>query len=129
MITSRIINSRIDQYGKDLANLQASHDEMVKDFQRKASENQTRYAQISGAIAELQNLLTYELPPGSSNNTQPDALIDRLPGIDNSPGDNLGSSVVHRELDQPYSAPGKACVGDYSPDPGDPVGHGVNDGK
>jgi len=50
-ITDRIKNLETEQ-----ASLAANHQRMVDQFQKTSSANQTRYAQLTGAITELSAL-------------------------------------------------------------------------
>lgn len=58
------IQERIGQLRIELASLEVSHDRLVRDFnqhqqefQQKVTANQSRFSQITGAIAELTELL------------------------------------------------------------------------
>jgi len=51
---------RIVVLEQEQGKLKLSHDLMVAEFQRKVTENQTRFAQIDGAIKELKELIEHE---------------------------------------------------------------------
>jgi hypothetical protein len=54
-----------------------------QDFQQKATENQTRYAQLTGGIAELQKLIAEQPKKGTNNDNSiptPD-LGDRVTDV------------------------------------------------
>jgi peptidoglycan hydrolase CwlO-like protein len=123
MINITTIEERIKKYNVDLAILKQNHDQMVaafqqhqKEFQDKVAANQNRYQQLTGAIAELEQLKEHQLKPqtnnepttntDSSGTTKPDAYPRRIPRHRHRAGDNLGAPVVHRKLDPPHPAPG-----------------------
>lgn len=74
MITKESIQEKIGKLQIEQATLQTRHDNIVKEFQVKQAEfqqvvtgNQNRFQQITGAIAQLTELLNSipngELPP------------------------------------------------------------------
>jgi hypothetical protein len=80
IMDNRQIEERIAALTKELLALEESHNAMVKqnqqatqEFGQKVAKNQTRYAQIQGALVELKQLLKPE-----GNNDEPD--VDRLFG-------------------------------------------------
>ena|SRR5215831_4193037 len=58
-----ILKKRLAAYEEELAILQTQHDTMVNNFKAQVVQNQTRFAQISGAITELKELLKHEHEP------------------------------------------------------------------
>jgi predicted nucleic acid-binding Zn-ribbon protein len=56
-MTIEQLQQRIQMHRSELAILQASHDKMVADFQSQVGKNQSRFAQLTGAIAELEQLV------------------------------------------------------------------------
>lgn len=81
------ITQRIQQLTLERSTLEASHNALSlanqkanQDFQKKAVENQTRYAQMTGAIAELQKLVQ---PKGDNNHD------DSIPTL------NLSDRIAH----------------------------------
>jgi hypothetical protein len=56
-MTTEHLQQRIQMHKSELAILQASHDKMVADFQAQVAKNQSRFAQLTGAIAELEQLV------------------------------------------------------------------------
>ena len=71
-IEHKTIQDRIKGLTAELRALEASHNSMVQEnqqsqqkFQAQVGQNQTRYAQLTGAIGELQHMLK---PEGSKNN-------------------------------------------------------------
>jgi len=78
MIMDRQIEERIVALTKEILTLEETHNAMVKQnqqdtqqFQQQVAKNQTRYAQIQGALVELKQLLKPE-----GNNDEPD--VDHL---------------------------------------------------
>jgi hypothetical protein len=68
---TKLIEERIKGLGAELAHLESSHNAMVQEnqkmnetFRMQVAKNQTRYAQIQGAITELQTLIK---PKGNNN--------------------------------------------------------------
>jgi len=58
MTPSELLAERITKLETEQATLAANHQRMVEQFQKTSSANQTRYAQITGAIMELNELKT-----------------------------------------------------------------------
>jgi predicted nucleic acid-binding Zn-ribbon protein len=56
-MTTEQLQQRIQMHKSELAILQASHEKMVADFQAQVGKNQSRFAQLNGAIAELEQLV------------------------------------------------------------------------
>jgi hypothetical protein len=56
-LTTQQLQQRIAVHRSELAILQANHDKMVADFQAQLGKNQSRFAQLTGAIAELEQLV------------------------------------------------------------------------
>jgi uncharacterized protein involved in exopolysaccharide biosynthesis len=55
-MTIEDIQSRIEKLQSEQSQLNKVHQEMVAQFQRTVAANQTRYAQLTGAINELTDL-------------------------------------------------------------------------
>ena len=112
------LEQRMQGRRSEMAILQASHDKMVADFQSQISKNQTRFAQLTGAIAELTELMqTYEQRnnDGSGSGGNPEyagGLFNDRAGA----GNRVGNPVVHRKLDKPSAAARKTGAGHNSPD-------------
>lgn len=51
------LQQRIQMHQAELAGLQERHDKMVSAFQAEVGKNQSRFAQLNGAIAELTELV------------------------------------------------------------------------
>ena len=69
MITKDLIHEKIKTLRTEQATLQASHDALVREHQSRTAKvqetianNQSRFQQIAGAIAQLQELLNHEQP-------------------------------------------------------------------
>jgi hypothetical protein len=56
-MTTQQLEQRIQMHRNELALLQQNHDKMVADFQAQIGKNQSRFAQLTGAIAELEQLI------------------------------------------------------------------------
>jgi hypothetical protein len=91
------MQSRIGQLRLELASLETSHERLVKDFQQRVQQNQSRYQQLVGAIAELTQLIQHDNNPNSGS-TQPDALFSGFPGPGNRFGEGhpLGGPKLQR---------------------------------
>lgn len=57
-MTEDTLDQRIKQYQQELETLAASHETFVRRYQGTILENQNRFQQIRGAIAELEFLKT-----------------------------------------------------------------------
>lgn len=73
-IDLKTIEERIKEYQVELAVLRQAHDQMVavaqqqqQEFQNRVAQNQNRFQQLSGAIAELEQLKATCQPKESSN--------------------------------------------------------------
>lgn len=70
MITEDTIKTEIEKLEREKADLKTIHETMVREdqqrqqvFQQAVVKNQNRFQQISGAIAQLQQLLNGKKPP------------------------------------------------------------------
>lgn len=85
-----------------------------REFQRKVMENQTRFAQLTGGILELQKLTKGENnEPTNFNNTgvggiqsRPQNFAGRIPGPDSGDSHNRGIDLGDRAFHQPDPEPG-----------------------
>jgi predicted nucleic acid-binding Zn-ribbon protein len=57
-MTTEQLDERIKKLQDEQTTLQVSHERMVQQFQKTTAANQTRFAQLTGAIAELTDLKT-----------------------------------------------------------------------
>jgi predicted nucleic acid-binding Zn-ribbon protein len=55
-MTTEQLTERIQKLQDEQNTLTVSHDRMVQQFQKTTAANQTRFAQLTGAIAELTDL-------------------------------------------------------------------------
>jgi hypothetical protein len=78
-MTIEQLEQRIQMHREELAILQSSHDQMVARFQEQAGKNQSRFAQLHGAIAELMELIQNEQSNYSSGSGGTGALANGLP--------------------------------------------------
>lgn len=78
------MNKQIEERIQELTNernaIEIGHQKLNQEFNKKAAENQTRYAQITGGIAELQRLLQNK---GENNHD------DSIPTL------NIGDRIAH----------------------------------
>jgi TolA-binding protein len=88
-MNTELLQQRIQMHKSELAILQATHDKMVADFQVQVGKNQSRFAQLNGAIAELEQLQqTIEQEKENQNDNIPtltdlgDRLTHVCPGIE-----------------------------------------------
>ena len=128
MINKEIIEQRILEHSAEMEALQKNHDQMVEQFKQAVTQNQSRFAQLAGALAELRELSKHEQPDMCSGNGEPSAPASRVSGAGGNPGDYLGTPVVRRELDQPGAASGETCAGNRDFDSRGPLGHGRSHG-
>lgn len=56
-MTIKELQQRIQMHQAELTVLQTRHDQMVATFQAEVGKNQSRFAQLNGAIAELTELV------------------------------------------------------------------------
>lgn len=125
MLTKQDLEQRLIDYHKSQQELQASHDVMVNHFKEQVAQNQARFAQISGAIQALTELLKLYEPTtdnGSTGSTEPGTSVDRIFNPGDSPRDYLGDTMVYRVVDTPNPTAGETGAGDSPPDPGDNLG-------
>jgi len=74
----RLLSNRILMHQREQNTLREQHDNMVNEFRQRVVDNQTRFAQLSGHIAELEELKKlYEQPDGNGSG-EPDSLTDRF---------------------------------------------------
>jgi seryl-tRNA synthetase len=71
------IEQRITELTTERARLKDAHTELVQqnqrvnqDFQQRIVQNQTRYAQLTGAIDELKHMTNGQTPPSTENQPQ-----------------------------------------------------------
>jgi prefoldin subunit 5 len=83
-IDEKTVNDRIKGLTAELQSLEATHNKMVQEnqqsqqqFQAQVAQNQTRYAQLQGAIAELNQLKHPSKLKGNNND-------DSIPASDRS---------------------------------------------
>jgi hypothetical protein len=83
------LQQRIQMHKAALAVLQVDHDKMVADFQAQVGKNQSRFAQLNGRIAELEQLIqTIQQEKENPNDNIPiptdlgNRLTHVLPGIE-----------------------------------------------
>ena len=71
------IEQRITELTTERARLNAEHTDLVQqnqrmnqEFQQRIVKNQTRYAQLTGAIDELKHMTNGQTPPSTDNQPQ-----------------------------------------------------------
>jgi hypothetical protein len=110
------IEGRIAALTSEQRMLEVAHNQMVKrnhklneEFQQEVTKNQTRFAQISGGIHELQQLLQGENNEPINVNrsyTSTSGNSDRFPGHHFNISSDVRNPVGDRIVDQPDSASG-----------------------
>src|SRR5215831_14534982 len=97
---SHTLKERLAAYEQEKTELEKSHIEMVESFKEQVTRNQTRFAQITGAIAELKELTKLYEHINHSNGSGPgvDPLTGHVFGATGGIGGDLGTPVGDREL-------------------------------
>jgi hypothetical protein len=96
-----ILEERLKKHLEDRKALELRHQQMVADYREVMASNQTRHAQISGAILELNSLIK-KLKGKHNDNTDgsdPNAASpDRVFGDNRGPGGPVGSDDTDRKV-------------------------------
>lgn len=103
MTQTETIDKRIDELEAEMATLTTNHDNVVKQFNQIVSQNQTRFAQLKGGVAELQKLKEQN-NDNTTSNGEHSISIGGIPDPGDRAGNNRRSGVVHRKLDKPAAA-------------------------